>query len=149
MNVTNLKPIKSTVIPCIFTLLFILQVPVLAQQLVREGFPHDDFEIREEMVPMRDGVKLYTLILTPKNSGEPLPIILMRTPYDATRALGDRPTSRVAVTLGSKFLGNDYVYVVQDTRGRRAPGRILETVLQYGGRERYAGEVLGKLENPL
>ncbi len=118
MNVTNLRPIKSTGILCILTSFFILPAPVLAQQPVREGFPHDDFEIREEMVPMRDGVKLYTLILTPKNSRKPLPIMLERTPYDATRALGNRPTSRLAVTLGHKFLGNDYVYAVQDIRGR-------------------------------
>lgn len=118
MSITNFRPINSTVTLFILILLFILQMSVFAQQPVREEFPHDDFEIREEMVPMRDGVKLYTLILTPKNSGEQLPIILERTPYNATRALGDRPTSRLAVTIGYEFLGNDYVYAIQDIRGR-------------------------------
>jgi putative CocE/NonD family hydrolase len=118
MNTTNFNPIKSIVIFCTLTLLFILHASVLAQMSLREVFPHDDFEIREEMVTMRDGVKLYTLILTPKISKKPLPIILQRTPYDATRALRGHPTSRLAVTLGNKFLGNDYVYVIQDIRGR-------------------------------
>jgi putative CocE/NonD family hydrolase len=108
----------STIIPCILVSIFALRAPVLARESVREALPHDDFVIREEMVPMRDGVKLYTLILTPKNSTQPLPIVLERTPYDATRALGDRPTSRLAVTLGRKFLGDKYVYAVQDIRGR-------------------------------
>ena len=39
------------------------------------------FEAIEEMIPMRDGVKLYTVICVPKNSTERLPILLQRTPY--------------------------------------------------------------------
>ena len=115
---TNLRLITSTIILCVFIPVFTLRSPVLARQSLREVFPHDDFKIREEMVPMRDGVKLYTLILTPKTSEGSLPILLERTPYDATGAIGDRPTSRLAVTLGHKFLGDDYVYAVQDIRGR-------------------------------
>jgi len=118
MKLINLRLIASTIIPCVLISILALSAPALAQQPLREAFPHDDFEIREEMVPMRDGVKLYTLILTPRNSTEPLPILLWRTPYDATRALGERPTTRLAVTLGHKFLGNDYVYAVPDIRGR-------------------------------
>ena len=33
---------------------------------LREAFPADDFTLTEAMVPMRDGVKLYTLIATPQ-----------------------------------------------------------------------------------
>ena len=90
----------------------------MAQNSLREAVLHDDFEIREVMVPMRDGTRLYTLILTPRNSIKPLPILFERTPYDATQVLGDRPTSRLTVMLGAAFLGNDYIYVVQDIRGR-------------------------------
>ena len=39
------------------------------------------FENIEAMVPMRDGVKLYTTVHVPKNAKGPLPIILIRTPY--------------------------------------------------------------------
>ena len=85
---------------------------------LREALPHDDFNIREEMVPMRDGVKLYTLILTPKASDGPLPILLERTPYNATRIVGDHATSDLGVMLGNKFVGGDYIYAVQDIRGR-------------------------------
>ena len=105
-------------IPFILITSFSLQVRVLAQDPIREAIPHDDFDIQEVMVPMRDGVRLYTLILTPKNSTKPLPILLERTPYDATQILGEFSTSRLTVMLGSKFLGNDYIYVVQDIRGR-------------------------------
>ncbi len=42
------------------------------------------FEAIEAMVPMRDGVKLHTVICAPKDVTEPLPILLQRTPYGAS-----------------------------------------------------------------
>ena len=93
--------------------------PVSAEdQPLREAVPHDNFMIREEMVPMRDGVKLYTLIISPKENETALPIILRRTPYDATGVLRGHVSSRLDVNIGYEFLGNDYIYVVQDIRGR-------------------------------
>ena len=88
------------------------------EQPLRTAFPHDDFVIREELIPMRDGAKLYTLILTPKQDTGPLPVILRRTPYDASGALGGRVSSRLDIKLESEFLGHDYIYVFQDIRGR-------------------------------
>jgi putative CocE/NonD family hydrolase len=100
-----------------FALMF--SVLVAAQEpALRDAFPQDEFVVREEMVAMRDGVKLYTLIITPKKSTSALPIILKRTPYDASGALGGRISSHLDVTLSSEFLGNDYIYVFQDVRGR-------------------------------
>jgi putative CocE/NonD family hydrolase len=85
---------------------------------LREAYPADDFSVREAMVPMRDGVKLYTLVLTPKRAGGPLPILLERTPYDATRALGGRATTRLEVARGTRYLDAGYILVAQDLRGR-------------------------------
>ncbi|HUV13578.1 MAG TPA: CocE/NonD family hydrolase, partial [Acidobacteriota bacterium] len=99
--------------------LFVLSTATLAlaEDPLREVYPLDDFTLREEMVPMRDGAKLYTVILIPKNAREPLPIILERTPYDATRLVGASST-KLEVNLGPKFLGNGYIYAAQDLRGR-------------------------------
>src|SRR5690242_16078706 len=44
--------------------------------------PQADFVKRVEMVPMRDGVKLYTVIVMKKGT-KGSPILLSRTPYDA------------------------------------------------------------------
>ncbi len=44
-----------------------------------------DFDKRVVMIPMRDGVKLYTVIVVPKGAQD-APIILTRTPYDAAHA---------------------------------------------------------------
>lgn len=76
-----------------------------------------DFVVREEMVPMRDGVKLYTLIASPKDAAGPLPVLLMRTPYKADN-LVNRNKATLAEALGNRFMGNDYIYVFQDIRGR-------------------------------
>src|SRR5213082_1888752 len=42
-----------------------------------------DYARRDVMIPMRDGVKLHTVILVPKGARR-APILLTRTPYDAT-----------------------------------------------------------------
>jgi putative CocE/NonD family hydrolase len=85
---------------------------------VREAFPGDDFALDEAMIAMRDGVELYTLILTPKNASGPLPILLTRTPYDASETLTRRPSTRLEVLCGTRFVGGGYIHVVQDLRGR-------------------------------
>ena len=57
--------------------------------------PLFDYTREEVMVPMRDGVELFTVIWRPKHSTEPMPIVLTRTPYDAANrpAWTHRPNS--------------------------------------------------------
>jgi putative CocE/NonD family hydrolase len=85
-----------------------------------DGFDHVR---REVMIPMRDGVKLHTVILMPKGA-QHAPILLTRTPYDA-----DGLTSHTRSTqLGPVLTGYDnvtdviveggYIRVVQDIRGK-------------------------------
>src|SRR5215831_13657732 len=47
------------------------------------------FQRREEMIPMRDGVRLYTLLFSPSNQTENLPIIIQRTPYGISGITSD------------------------------------------------------------
>ena len=64
------------------------------------------FSRTEVQIPMRDGVRLFTVIAAPRAASEPLPILLTRTPY------GARPMSyRDLITDG-------YIFVSQDIRGR-------------------------------
>ncbi len=49
-----------------------------------------DYIKRDVMIPMRDGVKLHTVILIPKGA-QTAPILLTRTPYDATELTSQRP----------------------------------------------------------
>ncbi|HTG94151.1 MAG TPA: CocE/NonD family hydrolase [Pyrinomonadaceae bacterium] len=78
---------------------------------------------RDVMIPMRDGVKLHTVILIPKGARN-APILITRTPYDATSLTSHAESS----DLGSILTGYDnatdviveggYIRVVQDIRGK-------------------------------
>ena len=84
---------------------------------------------RDQMVPMRDGVRLATDIYLPARNGvavtERFPVILERTPYDKTAASRSertpeqaRPKSRAEVA--AFFVQRGYVVIYQDCRGRYA-----------------------------
>ncbi|MEN8204176.1 MAG: CocE/NonD family hydrolase [Bacteroidota bacterium] len=91
---------------------------VPARQPSAETPAEPDFTIREEMIPMRDGIRLYTLILSPKDTTVPLPVILLRTPYNAEKTAGNLSVSSLKAVLGTRYMGPDYIYVFQDIRGR-------------------------------
>src|SRR5262247_4289044 len=67
----------------------------------------------EVMVPMRDGVRLYTQIYTPTQTSEKLPILFLRTPYGA----GALNPQRIATAL-PELTADGYIIVSQDIRGR-------------------------------
>ena len=118
MHSANWSRPFCTVLVCITLGLFVHDALHAQDRPLREAVGHDNFVIREEMVPMRDGVSLYTIIMSPKDSGGELPIILTRTPYNATGILGGHASSHLQVKSGTQFLGDDYIYVTQDIRGR-------------------------------
>ncbi|MGB8458010.1 MAG: CocE/NonD family hydrolase [Candidatus Acidiferrum sp.] len=73
------------------------------------------FDKTDVMIPARDGVKLHTEIYTPKNSTEPLPIVMERTPYGLHD--DDKGYSRI-LTRYAEMIPDDYIFVFQDIRGR-------------------------------
>jgi putative CocE/NonD family hydrolase len=71
----------------------------------------------EYQIPMRDGVKLYTIIYSPKDSSIKYPILLNRTPYNiAPYGIDMKFTFRRG--LSPAFLREGYIFVFQDVRGR-------------------------------
>jgi putative CocE/NonD family hydrolase len=79
-----------------------------------------DFEKREVMIPMRDGVKLFTIIVIPKGAAH-APMILDRTPYSAAKFVARAPSPHVALALPTSYgeLANaGYIIVSQDVRGK-------------------------------
>ena len=76
-------------------------------------FKPADYARTEAMIPMRDGVKLYTQIDAPSHAAEQLPILILRTPY----GLGDIKPDQIA-TLLTELSEDGYVIVRQDIRGR-------------------------------
>src|SRR5262245_49089698 len=95
--------------------------PLLAAEKIPSS-PFDDPEFNKHLeefgyvasqhrIPMRDGVKLFTLILVPKETSEPLPIILQRTPYPMLEGFG-RPFS------AETWRQDKFIRVFQHVRGR-------------------------------
>ena len=71
------------------------------------------FKFQEAMIPVRDGVRLQTAILTPANQSGPLPILFRRTPY----GVPDKSYEQMPAAL--KELAQDgYIFVIQNLRGR-------------------------------
>ncbi len=81
--------------------------------------PSADYVRRELMVPMRDGVKLYTVVVMKKGTKN-APILLSRTPYNATRATSRVASQRIVDILeimDAEFAEDGYIRVYQDIRG--------------------------------
>ncbi|HYK53943.1 MAG TPA: CocE/NonD family hydrolase, partial [Candidatus Eremiobacteraceae bacterium] len=79
-----------------------------------------DYVKREVMIPMRDGVKLYTVIVVPKGARN-APMLLTRTPYNASaRAERSRSPFMVATLplFDELFAADGYIRVYQDVRGK-------------------------------
>lgn len=73
------------------------------------------------MIPMRDGIKLHTVLLSPVGAAEPLPILLQRTPYGASGSDDPDDTTISVQALGSYYgsmLKEGYFLVFQDIRGK-------------------------------
>ena len=87
----------------------LLAIPAQSQEPSRQPI----FKLQEVMIPMRDGVKLQTVILTPADQHEPLPILFRRTPY----GVPERPPEQLPASW--KELAQDgYIFVIQNLRGR-------------------------------
>jgi putative CocE/NonD family hydrolase len=113
-------------------LLGALAGPALAQSAGLPGEMPDRFEPatdgldharRAVEVPMRDGVKLHTVILVPRGA-KGAPILLTRTPYDADTLTSRRPSTHLGPLLDGYdnatdvIVEGDYIRVVQDVRGK-------------------------------
>lgn len=78
--------------------------------------PKEHYNKIEVYIPMRDGVKLFTAIYTPKDSSQKHPILLNRTPY----GIGPYGTENFPAALrpSEHFAKAGYIFVFQDVRGK-------------------------------
>ena len=80
-----------------------------------------EYERREVMIPMRDGVKLHAVIIVPKGATH-APILLTRTPYNASKRAERNVSTSLAATLpiSDDQIAADggYIRVFEDVRGK-------------------------------
>jgi putative CocE/NonD family hydrolase len=72
------------------------------------------------MIPMRDGIKLYTVIFTPVNAKSAVPILLTRTPYSASFRFPDNTVVSLSKNNFNYYdlAREGYIFVFQDIRGK-------------------------------
>ncbi|HET7577355.1 MAG TPA: CocE/NonD family hydrolase [Sphingomicrobium sp.] len=92
--------------------------------------PWADFVRREVMIPMRDGTKLYTVIVMKKGTAN-APILLTRSPYDAHGDAFRNASQRIediVPALYKEFVEDGYIIAFQDIRGlHRSEGTFIMT----------------------
>jgi putative CocE/NonD family hydrolase len=81
-----------------------------------ESYIRLNYNKQEQMVPMRDGVKLFTSIYIPRDRSQKYPLLMKRTPY----SVAPYGLEKYAATLGPSehFVKAGYIFVNQDVRGR-------------------------------
>ena len=95
-------------------LVLFLAAPLFAQDS-DAAYIEKNYTKREVMIPMRDGVRLFTSIYTPKDQSRKYPILIKRTPYSCEPyGAGAFPSKFQNMNLAR----SGYIFVIQDVRGR-------------------------------
>ncbi len=92
--------------------LFFSWAPILAQD---HSYVEENYDKAEYQVEMRDGVKLFTIVYTPKDQSKAYPFLMQRTPY-SIRPYGERMRSRLSTN--EQLEKDKYIFVFQDVRGK-------------------------------
>lgn len=104
----------KTVIATFLSLFFVAQI---WGQTIDSAYLANHYVKSEHFIEMRDGVKLFTLVYTPKAKGDH-PILLKRTCYNASRSdnfkFGSQPSEALIL--------EGYIFAFQDVRGRYMSG---------------------------
>src|SRR5437763_879020 len=103
-------------------LLIVVRAPAQASYDVKAHYAK-----REVYIPMRDGVKLFTIIYSPRSAAERYPILMTRTAYGIGPYGAD--AYRTVVGPNNEFAKEGYIFVYQDTRGKfKSEGEFIHHV---------------------
>ncbi|MCG8575211.1 MAG: CocE/NonD family hydrolase [Flavobacteriales bacterium] len=79
-------------------------------------FSQADYTKTETYVEMRDGIKLWTTIYSPKDTTQDYPVLLKRTPYSC--APYGKDTMPANIMHNPDLIASGYHFIIQDVRGR-------------------------------
>ena len=100
------------------TVFYILFVTNLFGQNIDSLWVRENYYKVEKMLPMRDGIKLFTAFYIPKDSSQKHPILLNRTPYTSSPYGEDKFSSRLYGSYWINYLKEGYIIAIQDVRGK-------------------------------
>ncbi len=117
---------------CISSVLF-------AQKEDSAWFVNNYYKI-ERIVPMRDGVRLFTSFYIPKDSTEKHPFLMTRTPYSCA-PYGENKMRPVWDSYGMMYLRENYIIVFQDVRGRYMSEGVFADVRPFNKNKKNKKEI--------
>ncbi len=97
---------------------FILFITNLNAQNSDSLWVRENYYKVERMLPMRDGIQLFTAFYIPKDSSVKHPILFNRTPYTCSPYGTDKFNSRIYETYWINYLKEGYIIAIQDVRGK-------------------------------
>jgi len=95
---------------------FLLFFAISYSQVIDEKWVKENYTKREVMIPMRDGIKLYTAIYEPISKSEKHPVLMSRTPY----SIGNygKEMNNQLWNSWCEYSKEGYIFVFQDVRGK-------------------------------
>jgi putative CocE/NonD family hydrolase len=110
---------RSKLAALFFSLMAIVFLILRATPLCgqNKNFLENNYQKNEFRIPMRDGIKLFTAVYTPKDKTETYPILLWRTPYGLT-PYGEEQYVVFRRETWHHFAEEGYIIVFQDVRGK-------------------------------
>ena len=96
----------------LLTLILFTFLPLWGQE---QNYVEANYDKSEYQIKMRDGIKLFTIVYTPKDQAEKYPILMQRTPY-SINPYGDRMRGRLSAN--DRLEKDKYIFVFQDVRGK-------------------------------
>ena len=100
-----------------FLLLTIFYLNGMAQN-EDSAWVRDNYYKIERMIPMRDGIKLFTAFYIPKDTSAKHPILFNRTPYTCMPYGEAKFNPRIYETYWINYLKEGYIIAIQDVRGK-------------------------------
>jgi uncharacterized protein len=99
--------------------IFLLVIASLFSSAYANSDTISSYTKKSYMIPMRDGIRLFTVVITPVQNIKPCPILMQRTPYGSDIPIPD--DSQIPVGLMGTFTPmarEGYIFVLQDVRGK-------------------------------
>ena len=109
--------------------LWVILSCIQLQAQLDENYVKDNYNKTETYITMRDGVRLFTTIYSPKDTSQKYPILFQRTPYSCRPYGEDQFRSKIGP---NEFLMQDgYIIVYQDVRGRWMSEGVYDNMRAY------------------
>lgn len=105
---------KYFLLLCIFSFSF----SAIFAQNADSAWVRENYYKIERMLPMRDGIKLFTAFYIPKDSSAKHPILFNRTPYTCSPYGEDKFNPRIYESYWINYLKEGYIIAIQDVRGK-------------------------------